>query len=506
MGVSSYLEIYLTQFGWTVYDAFWDLLVDTGLAYLPFIGMILRNIAEPITSQEAKDASATSLRRVEADAVKMFAVLVIAVQPYMTVSYNNLSYNKACNPGGNAAVGGNTGKTYDTTFTAAMLGGNNAKVPIWWYAVLAVTGGINDAAIVGIPCTANIRLMSFSIDNARVKDPQLRRQVQMFYKDCYRHAMAMYLDHNQQLPNNLSPDDLNWLGSQFFLNGTYQTTRASATVPGFTYDPNRDLEYDPRVYIPVDGKPTCQQWWTGNGHANGIGLREALADQIDPGALTTFKQYVANKTGMAQNEVENIAIKTLISREETAFNGLQNLNRYNNAGLANIANSAGATIGSFMEAMSFYPALYAMKVAAPIIQAVVLMLIYALMPLYFWFSSYQPDKIIFMSIIVFSVKFWTVLWAIANWLDNNLIEAIKPSWYNLQLTNNMLVEMIIDFVIGGMFVVMPLFWSGLLTWAGFTIGNQMTGAFDKTIKPAGSAGSKGGQTATNASTKGLKGK
>ncbi|CCE23774.1 conjugal transfer protein TraG N-terminal domain-containing protein [Methylotuvimicrobium alcaliphilum] len=200
-----------------------------------------------------------SLRRIEIDATTMFAVLVIAVQPYMTVSYNNLSYTKACSPGGNAVAGGNTGKTYDTTFTAATLGGNNAKVPIWWYVVLAVTGGINDAAILGIPCTENIRLMSFSIDNARVKDPQLRRQVQMFYKDCYRHAMAMFLDHNQPYPNNLPKEDLNWLGSQFFLNGTYQIERASATVPGFTYDPNRDREYDPNVYIPVDGKPNLRR-------------------------------------------------------------------------------------------------------------------------------------------------------------------------------------------------------------------------------------------------------
>ncbi|WP_404360467.1 conjugal transfer protein TraG N-terminal domain-containing protein [Methylotuvimicrobium sp. KM1] len=502
MGVSSYLEIYLTQFGWTMYNVFWDILIDTGLAYLPFIGMFLRNIVEPITSQEAKDASSVSLRRIETDAVKMFAVLVIAIQPYMTVSYNNLSYTQACSPGGNAVVGGNTGKTYDTTFTAATLGGNNALVPIWWYAVLAVTGGINDAAILAIPCTHNIRLMSFSIDNARVKDPQLRRQVQLFYKDCYRHAMAMFLDHNPPYPNNLPQEDLNWLGSQFFLNGTYQTARASATVPGFTYDPNRDREYDPDVYIPVDGKPTCAQWWTGNGHINGIGLREALADQIDAGALATFKQYVANKTGKAQDEVENIAIQTLISREETAFNGLGNLNSYNEASFANAASSAGATLGSFMEAVSFYPALYAMKAAAPIIQAVVLMLIYALMPFYFWFSSYQPGKIIFMSIIVFSVKFWTVLWAIANWLDNNLIEAIKPSWYNLQLmTNNLLVEMIIDFVIGGLFVVMPLFWSGLLTWAGFRVGSEINKASGELRGSPEDAGKKGGNAAKSTITK-----
>lgn len=503
MGVSSYLEIYLTQFGWTLYDEFWGILVDTGLAYLPFIGMFLRNIAEPIKSQEAKDASATSLRRVEFDAVAMFMVLVIAVQPFMVVKYTNLSYTKACSANASAVTGGNTGKTYDDTFTSATLGGNSAKVPIWWYAVLAVTGAINDAAILGIPCTTNIRLMSFKIDNARVKDPQLRRQVQLFYKDCYLHAMTMFLNHNQSYPNNLPKEDLNWLGSQFFLNGTYRDTRASTNIPGFTYNPNRDIDYDPNVYIPVDGNPTCQQWWTGSGHTQGIGLRQALVDQIDAGALADFKTFVANTTGKPQDEVENIAIKTLINREETNFNGLYNLGSYNDTSLLNTANSAGATLGSFMEAMSFYPAMHAMKVAAPIIQAVVLMLIYALMPFYFWFSSFQPSKIIFMSIIVFSVKFWSVLWAISNWLDNNLIAAIKPSWYNLQLThNNMLVEMIIDFVIGGLFVVMPLFWSGVLTWAGFKVGSELKGTVEGVSDPASSAGQKGGNAAKDTITKG----
>ena len=67
--------------------------------------------------------------------------------------------------------------------------------------------------------------------------------------------------------------------------------------------------------------------------------------------------------------------------------------------LGNIANSAAATAGAVLESVSFYPAMYMMKMAAPIIQAVVLMLIYMLMPFYFWFSSYDVGKVIFMSII-----------------------------------------------------------------------------------------------------------
>jgi type IV secretory system conjugative DNA transfer VirD4/TraG family protein len=261
--------------------------------------------------------------------------------------------------------------------------------------------------------------------------------------------------------------------------GSYQTQRARSTVPGFSYDPKRDLEYNPAVYRPQDGKPTCAQWWTGQGHSQQIGLREALVDQIERPFLTEFKTKVAQLSGKNQQQVEDIALKTLIKREDHYFNGLRDLNHYNDPSLTNLANSTAATVGGILEALSFYPALYMMKTAAPIIQAVVLMLIYLLMPFYFLFSSYNIGKVIFMSIILFSVKFWTVLWAIAHWLDNHLLKAIQPTWFNLYdvvSQNNLLVTLVIDFVIAGLFVVVPLFWSGVLGWAGFRVGNEISTA------------------------------
>ena len=479
MSVSTYLEIYLAQFGWSLYTMLWGIIVESGLAYLPFIGMFLRNIVEPIKSQEAKDASSTSLRRIEIDAATMFTVIVLAVQPFLSINSAHLNYTKAC-ANNNPVSGGNTGTTYDDTFTQVAMGGTQARMPIWWYGVLAVTGGINDAAIVGIPCSTDIRLISYKITNARIEDPQLRNQVRQFYHDCYTPALTLFLDHNQAYPNHLPKEDLNWLGAEFFINGAYQTQRARSTVPGFSYDATRDLEYNPKIYIPQDGKPTCAQWWTGQGHSNQIGLRQALIGQVDAPFLADFETALAAMKGKSKQEVDDIALKTLIKREDTYFNGLQDLSLYNKNSLANAANSAAATVGGFMEAVSFYPSMYMMKTAAPVIQAVILMLIYMLMPFYMLFSSYHIGKIVFMSILVFSVKFWTVLWAVAHWLDNHLLEAIKPSWYQLDLTqNNMVASLVIDFVTAGLFVIVPLFWSGLLGWAGHRVGSEMATTANK---------------------------
>ena len=501
MAVSSYLEIFLTLFGWLMYDRFWDIIMETGLGYLPFIAVFLKNIAGPVKSQEAKDASSTSLRRIEIDLLAMFTVVVLAVQPILTIKYTGLSYTKACSTG-KAVVAGKTGTTYDTSFTKANLGGKDPLIPIWWYAVLAVSGGLNDAAVLAIPCTTDIRTLKVTIENSRIKDPHLRRQVQMFFNDCYLEAMTTFLDKNLSYPKALPKDDLYWLGSQYFLSGLYKNNQAGAEIPGFPYDKNRDLRYDPRIYIPKYGRPTCEQWWTGKGHEKGIGLRDALKDQIDAGILGNYKTAVASMTGKSKTEAENIAIRTLIKREETAFSGLKDLNMYNDVSLSNIANSAAATAGAVLESASFYPAMYMMKMAAPIIQAVVLMLIYMLMPFYFWFSSYDVGKVVFMSIIVFSVKFWTVLWAVAHWLDNHLIEALTPSWYQLPLLqNNLVVEMVINFITAGLFVVVPLFWSGMLTWAGFRVGNEISGATKNMREAPKSSGDKGGKLGTDKITK-----
>ena len=38
MSVDSYLELFTSLFGWTFYGILWDVLVTTGIVYLPFPG------------------------------------------------------------------------------------------------------------------------------------------------------------------------------------------------------------------------------------------------------------------------------------------------------------------------------------------------------------------------------------------------------------------------------------------------------------------------------------
>ena len=113
LGVQSYPELYTTLLGWQMYDEIWDLLSQTGLAFLPFIGIVLRNITHPYTSQETKDAGSTSLRRMEVDFISALLFIFFAVSPALTLAPSVLYYTPLCQTNGQSSTyhPGNTGTT-----------------------------------------------------------------------------------------------------------------------------------------------------------------------------------------------------------------------------------------------------------------------------------------------------------------------------------------------------------------------------------------------------------
>ncbi len=52
MSVDSYLELFTTLFGWAFYGVLWDVLVATGIVYLPFLGILIDNWREPAEGGE----------------------------------------------------------------------------------------------------------------------------------------------------------------------------------------------------------------------------------------------------------------------------------------------------------------------------------------------------------------------------------------------------------------------------------------------------------------------
>ena len=92
---------------------------------------------------------------------------------------------------------------------------------------------------------------------------------------------------------------------------------------GFDYNPSRDEEWDP-ANPPIDGMPDCQQWWTGQGHFLGEGLRAQVLNQLDPTNWTWVKSQVAQLKGEPDATIEDIAIRAMVNKEKPFFSGLSN--------------------------------------------------------------------------------------------------------------------------------------------------------------------------------------
>ena len=133
------------------------------------------------------------------------------------------------------------------------------------------------------------------------------------------------------------------------------------------------------------------------------------------------------------------------------------------------------------------------------------------------------------AIAIFSVKFWTVLWAIAGWVDENLITAMFPErrallesfllssaeWIasagaaiggmsggGFGAMDHVTKRVILDLVMASMYVALPALWTAMVGWAGYkilTIAQVGSDAGASTERSGGTAA----KMATGAATKGV---
>ena len=287
MNVDSYLELFTTLFGWTFYGVLWDVLVGTGIVYLPFLGILIDNWREPAEGGEFGTVTGLSLRRMEIELFIALLVVVLAGQPAELTALNaaTLSYTPPptlTNPQPNSATVAASQSTFGNSgFTGSP---ETVNLPIWWYAVLAASSGINHAVIEGLPSAADMRTYEQQARLATIADPRLRQEVSQFFSQCYIPTRSKYQAEQPTsaaitgLLETYGSGDPDWLGSHVYREtpGYYDTLRPSSSVAGWVYIAARDTEYDPGD-PPTWGKPYCDEWWADSE----IGLRQKLVAEAD---------------------------------------------------------------------------------------------------------------------------------------------------------------------------------------------------------------------------------
>ena len=120
------------------------------------------------------------------------------------------------------------------------------------------------------------------------------------------------------------------------------------------------------------------------------------------------------------------------------------------------------------------------------------------LPLIMVFSRYSLSTMMVGGLAIFTVKFWSVMWFIARFMDDHLIAAMYPG-----SNGNMLLEaittgldgsykrMILNILLMMMYVGLPLLWSGMMAWVGVNVRLGVEGILKSASETATRAGTAG---------------
>ena len=492
MMTNSYLEYFLTLLGWIVNNGLWELLVSTGLFVLPLlfkvVGIWLKVREE---GEDEGNKGMLSLPRIENLLYGAFFVMLACCLPLMNVSLDTIKYDSS-----RASTCGTWApKKPDETGYASMMSsmnGQTAKVPVWWLIVHKLSKGITSAVVANIPCRPDLRQVRFEVQHSRVNNPALAKELQDFTNDCY--ALALYTWQNRdqgQTTDKATLRDIEWLGSKIFLNGGYYNNLQSKTPrASFPWNESRDSG---RPNTGRGGYPTCSEWWS----ATDTGLEARVVKQVDPGVMLRMSAAL-KMMGENNADYKEAVVRRLVSpdnltvsqggRVYAGYGGNADFTGSNT--VTRMASLGGTALGS----LAAFPAFDAMRQALPMVQAVLLMAVYIMVPLILAFAAYEYKTVITMTFVVFALNFLTFWWELARWLDSWVLEALyssdSHSRWNVAGFQNSSDDLIMNLVMGTMFIVLPTVWMAALSWAGISAGQAIGNAVNAGSKKAQDTGGK----------------
>ena len=510
MGVNSYAEIFTTLIGWHLYGVIWDVLASTGIVYLPFLWIILENWRAAFIDGEEAGGAAAGLRAIEVEIYIGLVVMLIACVPNGITTLNRAEVFYAppattANPTPVTATGDAPQSTFGST-----LGGTppEVRVPAWWYTVMAISSGVTSAIISGAGLSLDdLRKVVEASRRASIDDARLRYEAQRFYNECYIPARSKYLSSQQSATTQAAletygVDDTEWIGSHAFREDPdlYPIMHAEHEVPGWPVDPVRDRDQATAPIPPEWGRPTCKEWWEG-GAERGIQAKIIAAVDKVSGLHTLVQTFGASLT---EERRADIVTRTVL--DKTRLTVIPNAYVPTNDGVVkDTFSSTTVMIAGFFTTFFTWLATAVLKPALPFIQALLLMGIYMLMPIVIVMGKYSISSMMTGAIAIFTVKMWSVLWFVADFLDDKLALALYPdassaltalsSFYTI---GDATKAMLLNLVVMSMYIALPALFSGLMAMVGIQVGHSLSYAASDAAAPVKQAGHNAGSLAGRA--------
>jgi len=378
-------------------------------------------------------------------------------------------------------------------------------VPVWWFFMHSISKAVTGGAVAAIPCGTDLRQMRMDVDATRIDDPVLAQEVGDFVHDCYGPSRAKLFMGRPTLSDD-QMNDVTWIGSNYFLDnaGFYDTYHSNTPRTAWPYDATRDAGL-----AQVDsggGYPTCRQWWS-DGNS---GLRARLLAQVDPDLLTRMGRWAGF---LSQNEVNDSVIRAAVAPRQQKMNQGSVYTDYGGQiekTLPNIVTRGAGDLGMTMGSLGFFPAMDVVRQALPMVLSLLKMALVICIPLVLVFGTYELKALVAVSCVEFALFFVDFWFQLARWLDSTILDALygwgfganRPhsNFDPLIGLNNAFGDMLLNFVMATMFLILPSLWVTALGWVGVRAGGVLQGLASGT-REAGQAGSRGSNMLISAAKK-----
>lgn len=535
IGVDSTLELFTTVLGWRQYEQIWFLLNDTGLVFIPFIGLLLRNVLVPIQSQQEGGASVTSLKRFELDLISALVVIILAGQPLIELKHDQLKFVNHCTLSDDNSQaftqiqGIDDVKAYQDA--VKMLETEEAKIPIWWYAVLSISSGINNAVKLTVPCGSEMIVSDYVIHKTFIPntvDNPLRSDIKEYILKCYR-PMANYINddlkkqeklleefntakdnfareyrnswssHKHWLPQVISADGTliiinignleylatTWVGSEFLLNADFPFTLKQ-----------RSIVVELGGFENKQKRISCRDYWLQPLPGQNKSIKDRLKALFDikhlERLIINHKRFSQTSLGKAEIELmepferehlfEYAMMRVVRGSFENKYKNIVTTQRefddssFQNSVTAKLGRELGG-LALLFKFLTIFPMAKVVAEAAPVAQAVLLMALYMMLPIGLVFSGYSIQFLVVGAVGLFSLKFLGYVIFLANWMNNTFREAIKEAGYLGTGLGSNDTATIADLVMVNVYFVFPLIYLGVMGWAGYQLSTGIQGAY-----------------------------
>jgi len=471
---TDYLEYYLTLVSWIVHNGIWAVLVASGVFALPFLAIIIQEwLRARAEGADEGNKGVLSSMRIENRIWVAIVVILFAGIPFVDVDFNTLRFDRSRSIQCQVNVPEPAETGWSQSFST--LNNQSAKVPVWWFFMHAISRALTGASVAAIPCGTDLRQMRMAVDATRIDDPVLAQEVSDFTHDCYGPARARLFMNRPSLSDE-QMHDVTWIGSRFFLDtpGFYDTYRSRTPREGWPYDSARDAGL---AEVPSGaGYPTCRQWWS-----DGDGLRARLLAQVDPGLLTRFGQWAGF---LSQERVNDSVIRAIASPRQQKLNQGTVYTDYGGQiemTLPNVVTRVAGDAGLALGALAYFPAMDAVRQALPMVLSLLKMALVICIPLVLAIGTYDLKTVVTVSVVQFALFFVEFWFQLARWIDSTILDALygwgwgwnRPhmNFDSLMGLNNTFGDMLLNFVMATMFIVLPGFWVAALGWVGVRAGN-----------------------------------